>query len=162
MRDIPALTSGLQKAGMRLTPQRLAICELLGNSSEHPTAMAIYEQLRPRFPSLSLATVYNTLERLVGLGLITVLGDAGDDALHYDADTEPHVNLACISCARIIDIPSNHVNEMDSEITAASGFKILGARLLYYGLCPDCQKKASRAQHTALAGAQSSFPGDSQ
>ena len=105
---------------------------------------------------------FGHVERLVRLGLITVLGDAGDDALHYDADTEPHVNLACISCARIIDIPSEHVSEMDSEITTASGFKILGARLLYYGLCPDCQKKAAHTQRLALAGARSSLPGDSE
>ncbi|MBI3168752.1 MAG: transcriptional repressor [Chloroflexi bacterium] len=139
------LTSALQKAGMRVTPQRVAICELLTASHEHPTAAMIYDELKPQFSSLSLATVYNTLETLVGLGVVNVLGHAGDDKVHYDADTEPHVNLACISCSRIIDIPSEHVTHLDSEITAASGYKLLGARVLYYGLCPDCQKKQAGA-----------------
>ncbi|MCL4268944.1 MAG: transcriptional repressor [Anaerolineales bacterium] len=106
----------------------------------------IYDELKPRFDSLSLATVYNTLDTLVGLGVVNVLGHAGDDKVHYDADTEPHVNLACISCSRIIDIPSEHVTHLDSEITAASGYKLLGARVLYYGLCPDCQKKQEKAK----------------
>lgn len=146
MSDITTLTSALKQAGMRVTPQRVAICELLATSHEHPTAAMIYDELKPRFDSLSLATVYNTLDMLVGLGVVNVLGHAGDDKVHYDADTEPHVNLACISCSRIIDIPSEHVTHLDSEITAASGYKLLGARVLYYGLCPDCQKKQEKAK----------------
>ncbi len=145
MSDLNVLTTALQGAGMRVTPQRIAICELLAASHEHPTAAMIYDELKPRFSSLSLATVYNTLETLVGLGVVNVLGHAGDDKVHYDADTEPHVNLACISCSRIIDIPSEHVTHLDSEITAASGYKLLGARVLYYGLCPACQKKQAKA-----------------
>jgi Fur family peroxide stress response transcriptional regulator len=141
MSDLKTLTSALQQAGMRLTPQRTSICELLVESEEHPTAAMIYEALKPRFSSLSLATVYNTLDALVGLGAVNVLGHAGDDKVHYDADTEPHVNLACLSCSRIVDIPSEHVKHLDSEITSASGYKLLGARVLYYGLCPECQKK---------------------
>lgn len=139
------LTTALQQAGMRITPQRVAICELLAHSHDHPTAAMIYEELKPRFSSLSLATVYNTLDALVQLGVVNVLGHAGDDKVHYDADTEPHVNLACISCSRIIDIPSDHVTHLDAEITAASGYKLLGARVLYYGLCPTCQKKQTEA-----------------
>jgi Fur family peroxide stress response transcriptional regulator len=114
---------------------------LLVNTDQHPTASMIYEELKPHFSSLSLATVYNTLDTLVGLGVVNALGHAGDDTVHYDADTEPHVNLACLSCSKIVDIPSKHVTHLDAEITAASGYKLLGARLLYYGLCPECQKK---------------------
>ena len=140
MSDLSTLTTALQHAGMRITPQRVAICELLAASEEHPTAAMIFDELKPRFTSLSLATVYNTLDALVGLGVVNVLGHAGDDKVHYDADTEPHVNLACISCSKIIDIPSEHVSHLDAEITSASGYKLLGARVLYYGLCPSCQK----------------------
>ncbi|MBK7449723.1 MAG: transcriptional repressor [Anaerolineales bacterium] len=144
MSTITTLTTALQEAGMRVTPQRVAICELLAASHEHPTAAMIYDELKPRFHSLSLATVYNTLDTLVGLGVVNVLGHAGDDKVHYDADTEPHVNLACISCSRIIDIPSEHVTHLDSEITAASGYKLLGARVLYYGSAPPAKKKQAK------------------
>lgn len=145
MSNVSTLTSALRQAGMRLTPQRASICEMLVESEEHPTAAMIYETLKPRFSSLSLATVYNTLDALVSLGVVNVLGHAGDDTVHYDADTEPHVNLACLSCSKIVDIPSEHVTHLDAEISAASGYKLLGARVLYYGLCPACQKKqASR------------------
>jgi Fur family peroxide stress response transcriptional regulator len=141
MPDISSLTTALHESGLRLTPQRLAICKLLTESKEHPTAAMIYEHLRPQYPSLSLATVYNTLEALVNLGTVNILGNAGDGNIHYDADTEPHVNLACVSCHKIVDIPSKHVHRLDSEVSEASGYKLLGARVLYYGLCPECQAK---------------------
>ncbi len=140
MTHLELLTTELQRSGMRLTPQRVAICQLLTATDEHPTAAMIFDSLKPQFPSLSLATVYNTLDTLVNLGAVNTLGSAGDGNSHYDADTEPHVNLACIACHKIVDIPSEHVSQLDTEISSASGYKILGARVLYYGLCPDCQK----------------------
>ena len=139
MSDLQTLTTTLQQAGMRLTPQRMAVCKLLVENDAHPTAMMIYTALKPQYPSLSLATVYNTLEALVGLSAVNVLGHVGDDNVHYDAETALHVNLACIACHKIVNFPSEHVTHMDSEISAASGYQLLGARVLYYGLCPDCQ-----------------------
>ena len=138
------LSKGLQQAGMRLTHQRLAICSLLAETEEHPTAQIIYEQLHPEYPTLSLATVYNTLDVLIELGLVNSLGSAGDEAIHYDADTSPHVNLACTSCHRVIDLPSQHVHALEHEVATQSGYQIMGARVLYYGLCPDCQSKISK------------------
>jgi Fur family transcriptional regulator, peroxide stress response regulator len=135
------LSKALKKADLRLTPQRLAICKLLAESKEHPTAQMIYDELKPEYPSLSLATVYNTLETLVRLGSINTLGSAGDDSVHYDANTEPHINLACISCHRVIDLPSEHVMHLEEEVISSSGYQVLGARVLYYGVCPSCQKK---------------------
>ncbi len=143
MSNLETLTTTLQSAGMRITPQRVAICKLLVESEEHPTAARIYELVKAQYPSISLATIYNTLETLVSLGAVNVLGHAGDDNVHYDADLEPHVNLACVACHKIVDLPSEHVTHLDSEITSASGYKLLGARVLYYGLCPDCQKKSA-------------------
>jgi Fur family transcriptional regulator, peroxide stress response regulator len=131
----------LRKGGLRLTPQRLAICRILAESHEHPTAQLIYERLRPEFPSLSLATVYNTLDALVQLGAINALGSAGDGITHYDPDTSPHVNLACISCHDLIDLPSQHVLRLNDEVAQSSGFQLLGSRVLFYGLCPTCQKR---------------------
>jgi Fur family peroxide stress response transcriptional regulator len=137
----PSPLQNLQQAGLRLTPQREAIYALLTETDSHPTAAEIYEILKPRFASLSLATVYNTLETLVNLGIINALGGAGDSQTHYDADTSPHVNLACLACNTIVDIPSTLVQEIHQEVSQNSGFKVLGARVLYYGLCPTCQAK---------------------
>lgn len=133
------MLAALRQAGLRLTVQRRAICRYLAQSKEHPTAQEIYHALKLEYPSLSLATVYNTLEKLVELGVVHALGSAGDDATHYDADTSPHINLACVRCHRVVDLPSEHVQVLETEVSQRSGYRLLGARVLYYGICPNCQ-----------------------
>ncbi len=139
MNSIETLTQTLKKAGLRITPQRLAICRHLIETDTHPTAGMLFDELHRQFPTMSLATVYNTLDALVGLGAVNVLGPAGDGRVHFDADTTPHINLACTSCHRIVDIASEQVGSLQSEVSHTSGYVIRGARILYYGVCPDCQ-----------------------
>jgi len=139
------LIDALRTAGLRITPQRVAVCRLLSGTDRHPTAQEIYEQLAPQFPSLSLATIYNTLDALIQVGAVNALGSAGDDTVHYDADTSPHINLACLVCHRVIDYPSEHIQEVRDEVQSSSGYRLLGARVLYYGICPECQNKTSLA-----------------
>ncbi len=139
------LIEALREAGLRLTPQRMAICRFLAGTDIHPTAQDVYQALKPAFPSLSLATVYNTLEALVSLGAVHALGDAGDDTTHYDANITPHINLVCIRCHRVLDVPNEIVAALEKEAAKQSGYRILGARVVYYGLCPDCQRAENGA-----------------
>jgi Fur family peroxide stress response transcriptional regulator len=142
MSNFEHFISTLQRSGMRLTPQRIAICKLLSESHDHPTSAMIYDQIRVQYPSLSLMTVYNTLDRLVNLGLVNALGNAGDDNSHYDGNTSSHINLACISCHKIVDMDSPQITNLDHVVSDTSGYKLLGVRMMYYGLCPDCQNSS--------------------
>ena len=142
MSNLDYFISTLHCSGMRLTPQRIAICKYLCETNEHPTSSVIYEQIKTQYPSLSLMTVYNTLDRLVNLGLVNSLGNIGDDNIHYDGDTSSHINLGCISCHKIVDIDSPQISNLDHEVRDTSGYKLLGVRMMYYGLCPDCQKSS--------------------
>jgi Fur family transcriptional regulator, peroxide stress response regulator len=144
MSTLEFFTSTLKQAGMRLTPQRIAICNLLSERGAHPTAVSIYEQIRPQYPSLALMTVYNTLKALVDLGAVNALGDAGDDNVHYDGNTSPHINLACVSCHKIVDVDLPKKAGLDRQSSGLAGFKVLGVRMVVYGLCPDCQLAAVR------------------
>ncbi len=139
------LVQGLKNAGLKLTPQRLAILELLADNLTHPTAAAIYQQLQSRFPTMSQTTVYNTLDSLVKLGLIHEIGRVGDDAAHYDSDTDPHVNVVCQNCGKIIDMPADDQVPSLEMVAKRSGFEIHGARLVYYGLCATCARSARKA-----------------
>jgi Fur family transcriptional regulator, peroxide stress response regulator len=142
MSNYDTMIQALKNSGYRVTPQRMAICQFLAKSDEHPSAQMIFEQLRMEYDTLSLATVYNTLEALTHLGVVNLLGEIGQsDAVRYDADTGPHINLACIRCHRITDIPSGTVNILAEEVEKNSGYSLLGARVLYYGVCPECQSK---------------------
>ena len=71
------LIDGLRASGAKITAQRIAICNWLLNTNTHPTANAVYEAIRDDFPTMSLATVYNTLSLLEGLGLLHQVARAG-------------------------------------------------------------------------------------
>ena len=83
--------------------QRVAIWEHLQARSDHPTAEEIYEALRVDFPSLSRATVYNTLELLWKLGEIQQLTGI-DKKARYDPDPRPHHHFFCQKCGRLFDL----------------------------------------------------------
>lgn len=130
-----SLVSGLKASGFRLTPQRIAVCDALAHREDHPTAQALFQELKPRFASLSLTTVYQTLDTLVRTGTITSLGSAGDDSIHFEVNTEPHINLACLTCHRIRDLESSAVRALEEEVQNAVGSKVLSGRVVYYSEC---------------------------
>ena len=133
------LVEELRKAGLRVTPQRLAILHALLTSKQHPTAHVLFEQLQPAAPSLSRATVYNTLQTLVDHGLLQEIGEAGDRAVHYDADPTPHINFVCKACHRVQDFSEIALDGTAREVIERSGYRVAGMRIVYYGLCPECQ-----------------------
>ena len=135
-----ALTTALRQAGLRLTPQRLAVCAALTGTQSHPTAQGLYDLLRAQFTTLSRATVYNTLQTLVAAGLVQELGTAGDGAIHYDADPRPHVNLMCLNCHRVDDFFDAPLAAVANCVDRGSGYAVQGARVVYYGLCPQCRR----------------------
>jgi Fur family peroxide stress response transcriptional regulator len=135
-----SMAAALRQAGLRLTAQRLAVCAALAGNRAHPTAQALYDQLRPQFTTLSRATVYNTLQSLVRAGLIHEIGTAGDGAVHYDADPRPHVNLMCTRCHRVDDFPEPALEAVGRRVARGSGYAVRGARVVYYGLCPACRR----------------------
>jgi Fe2+ or Zn2+ uptake regulation protein len=98
--DSTTATNLLQGAGLRLTPQRLAIAhEVL--AQDHPTAAEVYDAVRVQFPTMGLATVYATLNVMVERGLLRPL--AFENAVRFDANVTPHANLICTACGRITD-----------------------------------------------------------
>lgn len=129
------LVGALRESGLRLTPQRTAVCEALARREDHPTAQTLYQELKPVVSSLSLTTVYQTLDSLVRTGTITSLGSAGDDSIHFEVNTEPHINLACLTCHRIRDLESAAVRDLEREVQAAVGSKVLSGRVVYYSEC---------------------------
>ncbi len=141
------LREALAEANLRLTPQRIEICRALARDEEHPTAQKIYEQLRQNYPSLSLTTVYGTLDSLTRLGAITSLGNIGDERVHYEVNTTPHINLACLSCHRIVDMASNTVATLEREVQKEIGTRVLSGRIVYYGECIECENRDSCPFH---------------
>jgi Fur family transcriptional regulator, peroxide stress response regulator len=136
------LIAHLREAGLRVTPQRLVIYEALVKNKHHPTAQVLFEAIQHALPSLSQATVYNTLQTMVDMGLVRELGTAGDGTVRFDADISPHAHLVCTGCNRIEDFPGMAVSTPDPVVLEQSGYKIHAMGVYYYGLCSDCQRAA--------------------
>ncbi len=136
------LLQALEDAGKRNTAQRYAICKALAAHRGHPTVAEIYTEVRREFPMISQATVYNTVETLCGLGVLTQLDIADHDHIHYDLDTTPHVNLVCRYCENIADLHIETVPSLIDEAAARSGFEVQHeAGLILYGVCPECLRR---------------------
>jgi len=125
-------------AGLKLTPQRLAILEFLDGNKEHPSAEDVYKAVSKKFPTMSLATVYNTLMTLKQRGLVKEL-TMDPLRMRFDPQPTPHHHLICVDCRKIIDIHTRlrvNLPEMEQE-----GFEIVGNHIEFYGRCPKCKNK---------------------
>jgi len=141
------MVSRLEAAGRRRTAQREAVCRALVDQGGHPTVAEIYERVHRRFPMMSRATVYNTVDALRKLGVIVRLDATHRGHAHYDLDTRPHVNILCRSCGATTDVATERVDEMIGEVEAVSGYSMeREAGLTAYGTCARCFRRAGRGE----------------
>lgn len=131
----------LRESEYRLTPQRVELIRLISASEGHPTASRLYNQIKVQFPTLSLATVYKTLDLLKELGEVLEIGLRDDS--HYDGNKPyPHPHLICTKCQKILDGELEvAVENIVQEVEKNFGFQIVKHQLNFYGICPDCQNK---------------------
>jgi len=133
MKNVPDTLEKLRETGLKLTPQRMAILEVLSGDTSHPSAQAIYQEVRSRYPMISFATVYKTLKVLEGIGEIRAL-TINEDKLNFDPDTSPHHHFLCRRCGRIIDVMPADLSVPQS----VGGHKVDRCQVYYYGECADC------------------------
>ncbi|MBF0464147.1 MAG: transcriptional repressor [Nitrospirae bacterium] len=129
-----------RQAGLKLTPQRMAILDYLKENRQHPSAEEIFKYVSRKFPTMSFATVYNTLETLERQGSLMVL-IIDPNRKRYDTVTAPHHHLFCTSCKKIADLERDYELEIPED--ERLGFKIFGNRIEFYGLCPQCKDNAA-------------------
>jgi Fur family peroxide stress response transcriptional regulator len=129
----------LRTKGYKATPQRIAICRIAIHSREHPTAKSIYNRVKKIYPTVSLATVYKTLEVLRELNLIQELNFPEGQA-RFDSYIKPHVNLICLQCGDIEDLDDPTAKEISEKVSSSTKFKPGGQRIDVYGTCSKCSK----------------------
>ncbi len=130
----------------RMTPQRAELLRLLGGDRSHPSAEHLYRRLRRKFPGVSFATVYNTLQALLARGEVLEVGiDRG--RLRFDPCTERHAHLMCVKCGRIFDLRLPRRGPEPSG--APRGFRVLRCSVEFYGICHACGKKNAKKERTS-------------
>lgn len=136
------LITKFHEKGFKATPQRLAICDFVLSSKEHPTTDQVYQEVKKKYPTLSLATVYQTLHLLTEIGLLQKF-KLSDQVSRYDPDISLHINIICKNCGRIQDFEADSVKEFWSQIIQELGFIPVGQRLDIYRYCEQCLKSGT-------------------
>ena len=145
-RSHPGVASRLQQMveklrarEFRVTPQRLAVLEVIAASEDHPSVEMIFGQVRARFPTTSLATVYKTVALLKDLQEVLELGFPDRGNRYGGNKPYPHPHLICTKCGAIMDPDLSILHELTQEVAAETGFQILTHRLDFFGICRRCQ-----------------------
>ena len=122
---------------MRVTPQRVVVHRALRELDRHVTADELLDAVTDRLPSVSLPTIYATLELLEELGMVRRLQRAGTTL--FDPRTDPHHHLACTSCGSVEDLDA----ELDSgALRRAAGkhdFAPDRVEAIVHGRCRACR-----------------------
>lgn len=132
------LRVALEANGQRYTEQRAAVYRYLLSTDAHPTADDVFTTVRHDIPDISLATVYKSLETLVGCGLAVKL-TYGDGSARYDGRTDPHHHARCLTCGSVMDVPGRLDRSALAGLDAGAGFSVEGYRLELIGYCARCR-----------------------
>ena len=138
VRPLAELTELFRDQGLRVTPQRQCIFRLLEGNDRHPTAEWIYQQARSEMPTISLKTVYQTLNDLAAMGEIQAL-DLGTGSARFDPNVGHHHHLVCDRCGRTQDV---HVDASGLRLPRRErgDFVVGSAEIVFRGVCSDCSK----------------------
>jgi Fur family transcriptional regulator, peroxide stress response regulator len=121
-----------------LTRQRRAVFQVVAESEEHPTAGEIFEAARKHLPSISFATVYNSLKYLKDAGLIREI-NFGKGSSRYDRETARHDHAVCSRCGKLVDFDLAETSKLLRAAARRSRFKPESIHLTLIGVCPGCR-----------------------
>lgn len=130
----------LQQRNIAPSHQRIMILKYLTENQNHPTVDQIYGALRASMPTLSKATVYNTLNLFIEFGLVRVLS-IEDNETRYDVMLQNHGHFKCSSCGSITNFAVNIDRFVTEEL---QGFQITEKNVYFNGMCPNCLAKAEK------------------
>jgi len=123
-----------------LTRQREVVLQVIRDAREHLTANEVFAAAKERLPSISFATVYNSLRYLKDAGHIAEI-QFGNGASRFDRMTHRHDHAICTKCGKLVDIEMEHPQELLKKAAKYSKFKPESLEFTLRGVCPDCVGK---------------------
>ena len=150
MAEQPVLTSFrayLRDRGLPVTPQRLAIADVLLGSDRHLSAEEIAGELALRGTAVGTATVYRTIDVLLESGLV-IERDFGEGFRRFEPsrDAPHHEHLLCSACGAVEEFRDERLERITTEAAESRGFVRHRHRLVIHGLCRACQRRETASQ----------------
>src|SRR2546423_7744485 len=137
-----AAQDALVKTGVRLTPQRLAIAAVLEQTGKETSAQELYDRVRRKHAYIGRATVFRSLDRLVGAGLAQRLERPGHVSAYIWCAPGHHHHLICTTCRTVEDLDEEAVAPLAETIARQRGFRVDHATLDFYGEGRTCSSRA--------------------
>lgn len=131
---------GMENQELGLTRQREVVLQVIRNSNEHLTANEVFAGAKERLPSISFATVYNSLRYLKEAGHIAEI-QFGSGASRFDRITSRHDHAICTKCGKLVDIKLEQPVELVKMAARRSKFKPESLEFTLRGICPECVGK---------------------
>jgi len=136
----------LKKLGMKLTPQRRLILDIVHDAGGHLTAEEILDYVQARAPGVNKSTVYRTLELLEELGCV-VKSESGDVSIYHHTEEGHHHHLVCQVCGKSIDCDEDLFSSVERAIDERYGFRVDFRHAVVSGLCKECGSKKGQGTH---------------
>ena len=131
--------AALREAGLRPTPQRLAVMRALDGRDEAVTAQELHHELRRRgVRAPGLTTIYRTLSALADAGALDTFDRDGEQAFRL-CGAEHHHHLLCTSCGTVQEVEAREVESWVARVARRTGFAVTGHRADVYGVCRSCR-----------------------
>ena len=130
------LTVAFRHRGLKVTPQRQCIFRILHANDQHPTAESVYAEAVEQMPTISLRTVYQTLNDLADMGEIQSL-ELGTGSARFDANIDGHHHLVCDRCGLVRDV---YVDDQSVRLPPrkTQGYRVTSTQIVFRGLCDQC------------------------
>ena len=125
---------------LRVTPQRMAVYEILKTDRNHPSANDVYEKIRVRFPNISFDTVNRTLMLFAETGIVEAVEYPGRER-RFDGGDQAHHHFYCIECGRIIDFMDVRYDRLGLPDDISRDHTVISKRMVIKGICNKCKKR---------------------
>jgi Fur family transcriptional regulator, ferric uptake regulator len=132
----------LKEKGLRLTPQRRLIADVIHKTDGHVTAEYIIEHVQGKMPGVNKSTIYRTLELLEQAGCV-FKSEADGGIIYHHAEEGHHHHLVCLKCGTTLDCEQELFLPVEESIAVDFGFKVEFQHMVIKGLCQSCQKSVS-------------------
>jgi Fur family ferric uptake transcriptional regulator len=130
----------LKQKGLKLTPQRRLILDIIHDATKHLTAEEILDYVQARVPGVNKSTIYRTLELLEALGCV-YKSELGDRFIYHHAEEGHHHHLVCRACGKNIDCAEDLFLPVEKALAQKYGFQVDFKHMVVNGVCHDCRHK---------------------
>jgi Fur family peroxide stress response transcriptional regulator len=136
-------SEAIAHSGLRFTPQRRHVYDILIGEQNHPTATEVFMRAKATMPNISLATVYNCLETLVECKLVRQV-NIDREPTRYCANLARHGHFICSSCGKVLDVRLEEVDRVARMWKLPAGCTVESIEINLRGVCPECNAAKRR------------------